>query len=87
MYGTGGHANHEQKVEVNIQQTTATTDAKFENPFVAAIVADGLVDAKKFSIELKDDQLSINGTVQPKEVLEKYQSLLNGKTELKIDVN
>ncbi|MEJ8844496.1 sodium-translocating pyrophosphatase [Lacibacter sp. H375] len=87
MYGTGGHANNEQKVEVNIKQTTATTDTKFENPFVAAIVADGLVDAKKFSIELKDDQLSINGAVQPKEVLEKYQSLLNGKTELKIDVN
>jgi K(+)-stimulated pyrophosphate-energized sodium pump len=87
MYGTGGHANNEQKVEVNIQQTTATTDTKFENPFVAAIVADGLVDAKKFSIELKDDQLSINGTVQPKEVLEKYESLLDGKTEFKIEVN
>lgn len=87
MYGTGGHANHEQKVEVNIKQTTATTDTKFENPFIAAIVADGLVDAGKFSIELKDDQLSINGTVQPKEVLEKYQSLLNGRTELKIEVN
>ncbi|QNA43089.1 sodium-translocating pyrophosphatase [Lacibacter sediminis] len=87
MYGTGGHANHEQKVEVKMEQTTSSTDAKFENPFVAAIVADGLVDAKKFSIELKDDQLSINGAVQPKEVLEKYQSLLNGKTELKIDVN
>ncbi|HLP39780.1 sodium-translocating pyrophosphatase [Lacibacter sp.] len=87
MYGTGGHANHEQKVEVKMEQTTSLTDTKFENPFVAAIVADGLVDAKKFSIELKDDQLSINGTVQPKEVLEKYQSLLNGKTELKIDVN
>jgi K(+)-stimulated pyrophosphate-energized sodium pump len=87
MYGTGGHANHEQKVEVKMEQTTSSTDTKFENPFVAAIVADGLVDAKKFSIELKDDQLSINGTVQPKEVLEKYQSLLNGKTELKIDVN
>lgn len=87
MYGTGGHANHEQKVEVKMEQTTSSTDEKFENPFVAAIVADGLVDAKKFSIELKDDQLTINGAVQPKEVLEKYQSLLNGKTELKIDVN
>jgi hypothetical protein len=36
---------------------------------------------------LKDDQLSINGAAQPKEVLEKYRSLLNGKTELKIEVN
>jgi K(+)-stimulated pyrophosphate-energized sodium pump len=87
MYGTGGHAKQEQKIEVKMGQTTATTGAKFENPFVAAIVADGLVDAGKFSIELKDDQLTINGAVQPKEVLEKYQSLLNGKTELKMEVN
>ncbi len=78
---------HGQKVEVKMEQTISSTDTKFENPFVAAIVADGLVDAKKFSIELKGDQLSINGTVQPKDVLEKYQSLLNGKTELKIEVN
>ena len=87
MYGTGSDAKHEQKIEVKMGQTTASSDAKFENPFVAAIVADGLVDASKFSIELKDDQLTINGAVQPKEVLEKYQSLLNGKTELKIEVN
>lgn len=87
MYGTGGHAKHEQKVEVKMEQTTASAEPKFENPFVAAIVADGLVSADKFSIELKGDQLTINGAVQPKEVLEKYQSLLNGKTELKIEVN
>jgi len=78
---------HGQNVEVKMEQTTSSTDTKFENPFIAALVADGLVDVKKFSIELKDDQLTINGAVQPKEVLEKYQSLLEGKTELKIDVN
>jgi hypothetical protein len=36
---------------------------------------------------LKEDVLTINGAVQPKEVLEKYRSLLNGKTELNISVN
>ncbi len=88
MYGTGGHAKHEQKIEVKMEQkTTAEAGVKFENPFVAAIVADGLVDAKAFSIELKEDVLTINGAVQPKEVLEKYRSLLNGKTELSINVN
>lgn len=88
MYGTGGHAKHEQKIEVKMEQkTTAEADVKFENPFVAAIVADGLVDAKAFSIELKEDVLTINGATQPKEVLEKYRSLLNGKTELNINVN
>nr|WP_294904135.1 sodium-translocating pyrophosphatase [uncultured Lacibacter sp.] len=88
MYGTGGHVKHEQKIEVKMdQKLTAEAGAKFENPFVAAIVADGLVDEKNFTLELKDDVLSINGTVQPKEVLEKYRSLLNGKTELKLEVN
>lgn len=88
MYGTGGHAKHEQKIEVKMEQkTTAEAGAQFENPFVAAIVADGLVDAKAFSIALKEDVLTINGAVQPKEVLEKYRSLLNGKTELNINVN
>jgi K(+)-stimulated pyrophosphate-energized sodium pump len=88
MYGTGGHAKHEQKIEVKMEQkTTAEAGVKFENPFVAAIVADGLVDAKAFSIELKEEVLTINGAVQPKEVLEKYRSLLNGKTELNINVN
>jgi hypothetical protein len=69
------------------QKATAEAGVKFENPFVAAIVADGLVDAKAFSIALKEDVLTINGAVQPKEVLEKYRSLLNGKTELNISVN
>jgi K(+)-stimulated pyrophosphate-energized sodium pump len=88
MYGTGGHAKHEQKIEVKMEQkATAEAGVKFENPFVAAIVADGLVDAKAFSIALKEDVLTINGAVQPKEVLEKYRSLLNGKTELNISVN
>ncbi len=88
MYGTGGHAKHEQKIEVKMEQkTTAEAGVAFENPFVAAIVADGLVDAKAFSIELKEDVLTINGAVQPKEVLEKYRSYLNGKTELKLEVN
>jgi K(+)-stimulated pyrophosphate-energized sodium pump len=67
MYGTGGHAKHEQKIEVKMEQkTTAEAGAQFENPFVAAIVADGLVDAKAFSIELKEEVLTINGAVQPK---------------------
>ena len=88
MYGTGGHAKHEQKIQVKMEQkTTAAAEIKFENPFVAAIVADGLVDAKAFSLQLKEDVLTINGTVQPKEVLEKYRSLLNGQTELNINVN
>jgi K(+)-stimulated pyrophosphate-energized sodium pump len=88
MYGTGGHAKNEQKIEVKMEnKTTADADVKFDNPFVAALVEDGLVDAKNFSVELKDAQLTINGAVQPKEVLEKYESLLDGKTEFKIEVN
>jgi K(+)-stimulated pyrophosphate-energized sodium pump len=88
MYGTGGHVKNEQKIEVKMEnKTTADADVKFDNPFVAALVEDGLVDAKNFSVELKDAQLTINGAVQPKEVLGKYESLLDGKTEFKIEVN
>jgi K(+)-stimulated pyrophosphate-energized sodium pump len=88
MYGTGGHVKNEQKIEVKMEnKTTADANVKFDNPFVAALVEDGLVDAKNFSVELKDAQLTINGAVQPKEVLDKYESLLDGKTEFKIEVN
>lgn len=89
MYGTGGHG-HTATVDIKIEQKTEADGTKtvtYENPFVAALVADGVVTTESFTVELKNDELSINGAAQPKEVLEKYRSLLNGKTELKIDVN
>lgn len=89
MYGTGGHG-HTATVDIKIEQKTEADGTKtvtYENPFVAALVADGVVTTESFTVELKNDELSINGAAQPKEVLEKYRSLLNGKTELKIEVN
>ncbi len=89
MYGTGGHSQT-ASVNINIEHKTeadGTKTVKYENPLVAALVADGIVSTESFTVELKNDELSINGAAQPKEVLEKYRSLLNGKTELKIEVN
>ena len=89
MYGTGGHsqtATVDIKIE-NKMEADGTKTVKYENPLVAALVADGIVTTESFTVELKNDELSINGAAQPKEVLEKYRSLLNGKTELKIEVN
>lgn len=90
MYGTGGAHSASANVNINIEHKTnadGTKTVTYENPFVAALVADEVITGESFSVELKDDQLSINGTAQPKEVLEKYRSLLNGKTALKIEVN
>ncbi|MBP6688262.1 MAG: sodium/proton-translocating pyrophosphatase, partial [Lacibacter sp.] len=89
MYGTGVHTNTET-VDIKIEhkaEADATTTVKYENPLVAALVTDGVITTESFTVELKNDQLLINGAAQPKEVLEKYRSLLNGKTELKIEVN
>ena len=89
MYGTGGHSQT-ANVNINIEHKTEADGTKtvtYENPLVAALVADGIVTTESFTVELKNDELSINGAAQPKEVLEKYRSLLNGKTELKIEVN
>jgi K(+)-stimulated pyrophosphate-energized sodium pump len=87
---TMGDQGHGQKVDLKIEHKTNANGTKtttYENPFVAALVADEVITGESFTVELKDDQLSVNGAAQPKEVLEKYRSLLNGKTAMKIEVN
>ncbi len=88
MYGTGGHGNKET-VNVTIEQKMEGKEAemKLENPFLEALKEDKLISAAGFSVQLKNDSLTINNVLQPKEVLDKYRSLLNGKTELDVKVN
>lgn len=44
--------------------------------FESALVADGLVNKEKFTIQHKDGVLTINGTVQPAAVYNKHRSFL-----------
>ena len=55
--------------------------------FLEALKKDKLISAAGFSVKLKNDSLSINDILQSKEVLEKYRSFLNGKTEMDVKVN
>ncbi len=88
MYGASGQNTHKETVEVMIEQKDGkTTEMKLENPFLEALKKDSLITAAGFSVKLKNDSLIINDVLQSKEVLDKYRSLLNGKTELDIKVN
>lgn len=88
IYGTGTHNNHMETVEVKIEQKEGQeAEMKLENPFLEALKKDSLISAVGFSVKLKNDSLIINNVLQSKEVLDKYRSLLNGKTELDVKVN
>lgn len=89
MYGHGGHTAKKETVTVTVdqQQNGEKGELKIDNPFIQALITDGLINTKDgFSVNLKDNKLSINGTEQSVEVLQKYVSLLNGKTELNVEV-
>lgn len=89
MYGHGGHTAKKETVTVTVdqQQNGEKGELKIDNPFIQALITDGLINTKDgFSVNLKDNKLSINGTEQSAEVLQKYVSLLNGKTELNVEV-
>jgi K(+)-stimulated pyrophosphate-energized sodium pump len=93
LHGTGAahgaNVNKTETVEVKIEQKEdgQGTEMKLDNPFLQALQKDSLISAVGFSVKLKNDSLTINNVLQPKEVLEKYRSLLNGKTELDVKVN
>lgn len=88
MYGASGQNTHKETVEVMIEQKDGkTTEMKLENPFLEALKKDSLITAAGFSVQLKNDSLIINDVLQSNEVLDKYHSLLNGKTELDVKVN
>jgi len=69
------------------QKDGNTTEMKLGNPFLEALKNDSLITAAGFSVQLKNDSLIINDVLQSKEVLNKYRSLLNGKTNLDVKVN
>lgn len=71
----------------NHAQVTVTVqaDSNEDSPLINALVADGLVDGKNFSIEISGDSLLINNVLQPVEILEKYRNLVNGDTKIKIE--
>ncbi len=88
MYGTNAQDKHTESVEVMIEQKEGKeAEMKLENPFLEALKKDGLIKASGFTVRLKNDSLIINNVLQSKEVLDKYLSLLNGKTELDVKVN
>lgn len=62
-------------------------ELKFDNPFLSALHKDGLISDRSFKVTLKNDSLMINDSLLSKEVLDKYRSFLNGKTELNVEVN
>ena len=89
MYGTGAHSNKKETVNVTIEQKMEGEEGemKLENSFLEALKKDKLISAAGFSVKLKNDSLSINHVLQSKEVLDKYRSFLNGKTEMDVKVN
>jgi len=87
IHGTGAHSNNKETVNVTIEQKMEGEEMKLENSFLEALKEDKLISAAGFSVKLKNDSLSINNVLQSKEVLDKYRSFLNGKTEMDVKVN
>jgi K(+)-stimulated pyrophosphate-energized sodium pump len=90
MYGGEAHSAKTENVEIKIEQkenAEGEKEVKFDNPFLSALHKDGLISDKSFRVSLKNDSLLINEVLQTKDVLEKYRSYLNGKTELNVEVN
>jgi hypothetical protein len=88
IYG-GGHKHGETAVKEIVEiKTTQPSEAvvPVETTFLEALVKDQVIDKENFSLELKENVLTINGVVQPKEVLEKYSPLLKGVTSFKAEV-
>ncbi|MFT3844067.1 MAG: sodium-translocating pyrophosphatase [Lacibacter sp.] len=85
--GTEAHGKN-QTIEIKVEQKSdGVVNAESNNPFIAALMKDSLINGNGFSVQLKNDSLTINGTLQTKETLDKYRSLLNGNTELNIEMN
>lgn len=58
----------------------ARTELARYKDFVHDLEKDGLIDRKKgYSIKVKDGELFINGTRQPREIQDKYSDFLKGK--------
>jgi K(+)-stimulated pyrophosphate-energized sodium pump len=90
MYGTGGaHGAKKETVNVTIEKKaeSGAEEMKLENPFLSALLADGIISKEGFTVKLKNDSLTVNGTLQSKETLDKYRSLLNGQQELDVKVS
>ena len=88
IYG-GGHKHGETAVQKIVEiKTTQPSEAvaPVETTFLEALMKDQVIDKENFSLELKENVLTINGVVQPKEVLEKYSPLLKGVTSFKAEV-
>ncbi len=90
IYGKGMHDGHSKTVTANIEQQERSEEAKMNltyNPFVEALLKDGLIHKAGFSVKLKNDTLIINDVLQSKEVLDKYRHLIKGKAEIDMKVN
>lgn len=87
LNGTEAQGKNVQTIEMKVEQkASGVAEAKSDNPFIAALLKDSLISANGFSLKLKNDSLFINGTLQSKETLDKYRSLLNGNTELEVNM-
>ncbi len=74
-----------ETIEMRIEQKAdGVAEAKSENPLIAALLKDSLINAEGFTVRLKNDSLFINGTLQSTETLNKYRPLLKGNTEFEV---
>jgi len=89
MEGKGqahGASKHQVETTVNVEVNTTDSTENY-SPFVSALVKDSLIKPSEgFYVSVGGDSLVINGNKQSKETFDKYRSLLNGATELKIEV-
>ncbi len=74
----------EMPMKHEIEMTVTAGQGNQGTPLLDSLKKDKLIDGNNFSIELSGDSLQINGQLQPKEVVEKYRSLFNGQTKLKL---
>ncbi len=84
---TGSKKEHKMEMQVTIGEA-AKNEEEVLKPLIGALQADGLIDGKNYSIELNSGELKINGKSQEKEVLAKYQPLLEmDRVNIKVSEN
>lgn len=85
MSGTSHGQQQPTNIEVEvIRQTTPSTESSV-SALVDALIKDSLINEDKYSIKLENDSLSINGVIQPNDVLDTYAPQLNGLTKFQVE--
>jgi K(+)-stimulated pyrophosphate-energized sodium pump len=90
--GDSSHARVEKKVEIKISQNNSGENkivVKGDDDlkdFIEALKKDNFMENGRLDVELSNGELTINGKKQPKDILEKYDGLVDTKKDVKISI-